>query len=137
MLGIPFGPLKFAMPVLLLLTLGCGTGRELQSVAVTPAVADGQNFPNGVAFSATGTFSKPPSPQQLTSKDVTWCVGGSDGTCAGNIAVRATVDANGVAKCVPGAVGAATILAGKSTPSMIPDEGAHMTVFGTAQLTCP
>jgi hypothetical protein len=58
----------------------------LQSVTLSPASANAQDFANGqVPFAATGTFSKPPSPQPLTSNDVSWCVGVSDGVCAGNI----------------------------------------------------
>jgi hypothetical protein len=118
--------------------LGCGNDRRLQSVALTPAVADAKNFPNGqVQITATGTFSKPPSPVKLTSADISWCVGTSMGSCAGNIATGASVDQNGLAQCVSGFTGTATILAGKATPSMIPDIGSQMTVFGTAQLSCP
>jgi hypothetical protein len=129
----------FAWALLLLLTLGgCGSNRQLQGVAVTPAVADAQNFPNGqVPLTATGTFSKPPSPEKLTSADITWCVGTSMGVCAGNIATGATVDQNGLAQCTLNFAGTATILAGKATPPMNPDGGSQMTVFGAAQLTCP
>ena len=135
-------PGSFPTGSLLLLAVlangACGSGRQLQSVALSPASADAQNFPNGqVPFAATGTFSKPPSPVQLTSKDVTWCVGSSNGACAGNIATGATVDQNGVAQCVSGFTGTATILAGTGKASMNPDEGAQLTVFGAAQLTCP
>ena len=127
---------------LLLTTLACGDARTLQSVNVMPAVANAQNFPNGqVSFTATGTFSKPPSPQQLTSQDVTWCVGVTPGACAGNIAVLATVNPNGVASCLtPPSSGPPrtwVVMAGKAMPSMMPDEGSQMTVYGSAQLTCP
>jgi hypothetical protein len=124
---------------LLLIALGCGSSRTLQSVSVMPAVANGQNGP--VAFTATGTFSKPPSPQKLTSQDVTWCVGVAAGACPGNIAVGATVDQNGVASClanVPSSLPKTwTVMAGKAKSSMNPDGGAQMTIFGSAQLTCP
>ena len=128
--------------VLSLITLGCGNARTLQSVSVMPAVANAQNFPNGqVSFTATGTFSKPPSPQKLTSQDVTWCVGTSSGTCPGNINVGATVDQNGVASCLavlPGSLPKTwLVMAGKAMPSMNPDGGSQMTVYGSAQLTCP
>jgi hypothetical protein len=121
-----------------LLSFGCGSGRQLKSVTLSPGTADAHSFANGqVPFSATGKFSKPPSPQPLTGKDVTWCVGSSSGVCAGNINPGATVDQNGLAQCVPGFSGTATILAGKATLAMNPDRGAPMSIFGAAQLTCP
>jgi len=132
------GPACVMLSVVTLLSLGCGSSRQLQSVTLSPTSADAQDFANGeVSFSATGMFSKPPSPQPLTSKDVTWCVGSSAGFCAGNISPGATVDPNGVAKCAPNFSGVATILAGEATPVMSPDTGPKMTVFGTAQLKCP
>ncbi len=132
----------FAGPLLLLVAVvnsGCGSSRHLQSVTLTPPTADAQNFANGqVPFAATGTFTKPPSPVNLTSKDVLWCVGSSDGGCVGNANPGATVDQTGVAHCNPGFTGTATVLAG--TPSMVmvnPDSGPLLKVFGSAQLTCP
>jgi hypothetical protein len=118
---------------------GCGGSRHLQSVSLSPAVADAQSFPNGQAvFTATGTFSKPPSPETLTSKDVLWCVGGSDGTCVGNAIPGATVDQNGLAQCNAAFTGTVIVLAGKTSSTMgIPDSGAKLDVFGSAQLTCP
>jgi hypothetical protein len=125
--------------LLTLLLIGCGSSRTLQSVSVMPAVANAQNGP--VSFTATGTFSKPPSPQKLTSQDVTWCVGLAAGACPGNIAVGATVDQNGVASCVANAPSSLPktwiVMAGKAKSSMMPDEGSQMTIFGSAQLTCP
>jgi len=124
--------------VMSLLSFGCGSGRQLESVTLSPATADAQNFANGqVPFSAAGKFSKPPSPQPLTGNDVTWCVGSSSGDCAGNINPGATIDPNGLAQCVPGFSGTATILAGKAMPVMTPDVGSRMSIFGAAQLTCP
>jgi hypothetical protein len=122
-----------------LLSSGCGNSRQLKSVAINPAAADAKSFANGqVPFAATGTFSKPPSPSQLTSKDVQWCAGTSNGACVGNINPGISVDQNGVAQCNIGFVGTATVLAGTaaSTP-MNPDGGSQLKVFGSAQLTCP
>ncbi len=131
----------FAWVLLLLLTLGafgCGSNRQLQSVAVTPASADAKNFPNGqVPLTATGTFNKPPSPVKLTSSDIAWCVGTSAGMCNGNIAGGATVDQNGLAQCRLNFAGTVTILAGKGSPPMNPDGGSQLKVFGATQLTCP
>jgi hypothetical protein len=117
----------FVLLLLLLAVLptpGCGDGRQLQSVSLTPAVADIQNYSTGVVpFAATG-------------QDVVWCVGSSAGACAGNIAVGASVDQMGNARCLPGFVGTANILAGKPMPVMIPDQGAQLKIFGAAQLVC-
>jgi hypothetical protein len=133
---------SFALgPLLLLAALAfsaCGSSRHLQSVSLSPAAADAQSFPNGqVPFKAAGTFSKPPSPVQLTGQDVTWCVGASGGGCAGNINPGATVDQNGLAQCNSGFAGTVTILAGQGTTMVMPDVGAQLKIFGTAQLTCP
>lgn len=131
--------LFLVLPVVSLGTAGCGSSRQLQSVTLSPASADAQNFPNGqVSFTATGTFSKKPSPLQLTGKDVTWCAGSSSGMCVGNINPGITVDQNGLAQCVPGFTGTVTILAGtKSFSMMNTDGGSQLKIFGTAQLTCP
>jgi hypothetical protein len=62
------------LPRIALGIVGCASSRQLQSVTLSPVSADAQNFPNGqVSFTATGSFSKAPSPVQLTSKDVMWC----------------------------------------------------------------
>jgi len=138
MINLSLRPLFPVVLSLSLIALGCGSSRDLQAVTVSPATADAHNFPNGqVSFAATGTFTKPPSPQPLTSKDISWCVGTANGSCAGNIATGAIVDANGVASCGLNFSGTATILAGKAKPAMMPDQGSQMTVFGAAQLTCP
>lgn len=118
---------------------GCGSSRQLQSVTLTPASADAQSFSGGqVRFAASGTFSKPPSPVQLTGKDVQWCVGTSTGACVGNIDPGASVDQNGLAQCNAGFVGTANILAGNvASMPMNPDGGAQLKTFGAAKLTCP
>ncbi|HET9407177.1 MAG TPA: hypothetical protein VFO39_08050 [Candidatus Sulfotelmatobacter sp.] len=132
-----------AFPLLLivgLFTLACGSSRTLKSVTVSPATAT-QNSANGVQFSATGVFSKPPSPQVLTNKDIAWCIaapGAGVTECAGNVLnTGATVDQNGLAQCVAGFSGNVTILAGKLASTMPTDGPRQMSVFGSAQLTCP
>jgi len=123
----------------------CGNSHQLKSVSVTPATADAKDFANGqVQFTAAGTFSNPPSPVTLTSQQVTWCYGGlatagtpMAGRCAGNIAQFATVDQNGMAHCAPSFQGTVYILAGTESVSMMPDGGAQLKVYGSAQLTCP
>jgi hypothetical protein len=133
------GPATLSVLLAAILTSGCGSSRQLQSVSLSPATTDAQNYSNGqVPFTATGTFSKPPSPSPLTSKDVLWCVGLSAGQCAGNINPGATVDQNGVAQCVPAFVGTTYIMAGTAgTPTMNPDGSQPLKIFGTAQVTCP
>ena len=132
--------------LILLIASGCGGGsRQLQSVSLSPASADAESFPNGkVPFVATGTFSKPPSPVQLTSNDVLWCVGEltnvanpTAGVCAGNIAPFATVDQNGTAQCGPTSQGTVYVLAGTPSSPAMGDQGQPLKIFGSAQLTCP
>jgi len=122
-----------------LATPSCGDGRQLQSVTLVPAVADAKDYPNGqIPMTATGAYSKPPSPVLLTSNDIVWCVGTSDGTCNGNIASFVIVDVNGIAQCSGGQAGTATILAGKpSSTAVKPDGPSQLKVFGAARLTCP
>ena len=101
------------LPLITFGIVGCASSRQLQSVTLSPASADAQNFPNGqVSFTATGAFTKAPSPVQLTSKDVMWCAGSSGGMCVGNINPGVTVDQNGLAQCLPGFAGTATISRG-------------------------
>jgi len=118
---------------------GCGSsGRKLESIAVSPATADAQDFPSGeVQFTATGTYSSSPSTAPLDSTQVTWCVGSSDGTCAGLVNPGAAVDANGLAHCNSGFTGTVTILAGVPGQAGNPDAGVPLAPFGAAQLTCP
>jgi hypothetical protein len=123
---------------MLFAALGCGSGRQLQSVALTPTTADAQNFANGhVQFTATGTFSQKPSPVLLTSRDVGWCVGSDSGTCPGNIASGAIVDQNGLAQCAPNFTGTVTVLAGSGPAVTMPDGPSQLKIFGKAKLTCP
>ena len=115
--------------------LGCGNS-NLTSVSLSPTVADAQNFPGGqVQFTATGTYSG--SSKVVPLKNITWCIGSATGACNGNIAAAASVDGNGLAQCLPGATGTVTVLAGSGGPPSMPDMGHQLSVFGTAQLTCP
>ena len=135
-------PLPLSFCILLLAGLGvvgCGSGRQLQSVTLSPASADAKNFPNGqVPFTATGTYSQAPSPAPLSSPDVIWCSGSATGQCVGNVNPGAFVDHNGLAQCVSNFAGTVTILAGTPSSGMgIPDTGMQLKIFGSAQLTCP
>ena len=137
--------LAFSLLLAAAFALACGSSHKLQSVTVTPTTADAKDFPSGkVPFTAIGTFSSSPSPTPLSSGQIQWCYGGANdvanpvaGLCAGNIAQFASVDQNGVAQCTPQAQGTFYILAGVSAGKMNPDAGDELTIFGSAQLTCP
>jgi hypothetical protein len=123
-----------AIVVFTLQTTACGTSpsnRVLSSITVTPATADAQNFTNGqVQFTATGAFSKPPSPAPVPFVAP---YSGSWETSDPNIA---TISQSGVAQCVGGASGTVKVIAVASANSA---KGPAMSiaVSGTAQLTCP
>lgn len=109
------------------LAVGCGSSnRVIQSVSVTPATADAQNFPNGqVQFTASGIYSAPPSPVVLSQAG--WSLSESG---------IATLDQTGLAQCVPGVTGVVTVKAGTSGPC----SGTGCTaaqIVGAAQLSCP
>jgi len=83
-----------------------------------------------------GTYGGSSKVVPLTN--ITWCVGSSTGGCNGNIAAAAFVSGSGLAQCVQGSAGTVTIIAGTGGhPPPMPDEGAQLKVYGTAQLTCP
>jgi len=104
-------------------------------VTISPKAADAKTFPNGrVPFAATGTFSKAPSPAPLTSQDTGWCIGSTSGICDPAEPTYPSVDQNGVAQCGP-FVGTATVLAGTGASGV--SDAAVLTIFGSAQLTCP
>jgi len=125
-----------ALLFLALAALSCGSSRQLQSVSIQPAQATANG--SSVQFAAMGSFSKPPSPQTLTSKDITWCASLAKGSCPGNANPGAIMDQNGSAQCVQGFTGTTYVMAGKLGPaSMIPDGGAPFKVYGSATLTCP
>ena len=109
--------------VLQLWMASCGNDRrELISISVSPATANGADFPlGGVQFTATGTFNKPPI--TVTPLSATWSI-----TPVG----VATIETNdGFAQCA--STGTATITAAVSVSSGI----AQTAVFGSATLTCP
>ena len=136
---------RFAGALLLLSMAGlsCGGGRHLESVTLLPSVATAQN--GQFQFTATGTFSEPPSPASLTSNDVTWCTGpvasspsANPNSCIGFIIPFATVDQNGLATCNSHSPGTGYIVAGaQPIASKMPDEGSQFKVSGYATLTCP
>src|ERR1019366_3164910 len=92
--------------------LACGSGSyKIQSVSVSPASADAQNYPNGqVPFVATGYYNS--APMTVTPLQANW--GAASGSVPANGAV--TVDSNGVAQCNAGASGTYTIGAWVNLP---------------------
>lgn len=125
------------LPLVVTVTTGCGSNRPIQNVTLSPASADAKNYPNGlVPFTATGSLNGMP-PQTLTSPQILWCTGTSNGMCAGNIVQGAAIDQSGLAECNAKFSGTVTILAGTATPPMNPDVGQQLKVFGAAKLTCP
>jgi hypothetical protein len=107
-----------------------GNNRSLQSVSVSPATASSQ-----AQFTATGIYNTMPTSVDITGS-TTWCVGSSDGVCAGNIPIRVSVTA-GLAQCLSGFAGTVTVLAGQSGPPPGADLGSQLKPFGAAQLSCP
>jgi hypothetical protein len=120
--------------------MGCGTSdpstsnanRVLQSITVSPATADAQNFPDGqVQFTATGTFSRPPSPAPVPF------VSPYSGGWTVSDPVIATINQSGMAQCTFHASGEATVTAMASANSC-PNRGCmSIAVLGTAKLICP
>jgi hypothetical protein len=123
-------------------TLACGSNSSqhvLESVTVSPASADAQNYPNGqVPFTATGAYNT--SPTNVTLQNATWGV--ALATASTN---QVSITSSGMAQCAPGAVGIFSVGAwdvmhnnGATCTVVGPyGEPACNAVLGTAQLTCP
>jgi hypothetical protein len=127
----PFSSLPGVLVLVFLVGLpGCSDSRSLQSVTISPAVAN-----SSAQFSAMGSFNKSPTSADITAT-TTWCIGSSDGVCAGNINTGATVN-SGTAQCGIGFTGSVTVLAGQSGSMANPDSGVQLKPFGAAQLNCP
>ena len=119
--------------------LDCGSpsAHDLQSVTISPATADAQNFPGGqVQFTATGIYSTQPSP--VTPFSATW------GSCYQSTPTNAvSVTSSGLAQCVPGAPGTYTVWAYGPDPAKVNCTainacgGGCGRITGTASLTCP
>lgn len=134
---------SFALSTCLLVVLvviaayavGCSamnSNRVLQSIAVTPSNANAQNSAMGqVQFTATGTFSKPPSPALVPFVDP---YSGSWAISDLNIA---TINQSGLAQCMPGRSGTVTVTAIASSNSATGMGQMSTAVQGTAKLTCP
>jgi len=138
------------------ITLACGGGdprqsdsRPLQSITLSPASADAQDYPDGkVPFVATGHYSSPPT--TVTPLPANWAaesvqiVNGIETVGPANGAV--SVDANGVAQCAAGSSGMYLVVAWDIQDPTLQVSCACLTFFGepccnscqgTAQLTCP
>jgi hypothetical protein len=127
--------LFFLLAVISIATIGCGSmnstsNRVLQSMTLSPANADAQSTQGKVQFTATGTFSKAPSPATVPF------VSPYTGTWATSDTNIATITQAGLAQCVSGAAGTVTITAITSTNSA---SGPKMStaVSSSAKLTCP
>jgi hypothetical protein len=125
-----------ALMVVSFVALSCGTSSEgagqLQSITLTPAMADAQDYPDGeVPFVATGTYANPPN--KVTPLTALW------GVCQKGLPTTfASVSTTGVASCASGSVGAYQVFAFKQTNCNVVNLcGGGCTVVGTAQLTCP
>lgn len=134
-------PFFFSLLILAaFVVLACGsnpTNRAAQSLAITPATADAQDYPNGqVPFTAIGYYNSPPSP--VTGVPATWGACYQNGTTTG-----VSVSTSGLAKCASGSSGTYTVWAyvmssDQACPLWVDacgGGGCHVT--GTAQLTCP
>jgi hypothetical protein len=120
------------------LALSCGTAAmnagngQLQSIALSPATADAQSYPDGkVPFVASGTYVNPA--RTVTPQPAIW------GACQKNLPTSdITVSSTGVATCVGGAAGAYEVFAYQTTRcDLISSCGGGCTIEGTAQLSCP
>jgi hypothetical protein len=114
---------------------GCGmnsmTNRVLQSINVSPAIGNAARSSDGkVQFKASGTFSKPPSPDA-----VTFVAPYSGSWAVSNLRV-ATISQSGLAQCVAGASGTVNVIALASANSA-PPGAMSIAVRGTAKLICP
>lgn len=122
------------------ITLACGSSspHTLQSLSITPASANAQDYASGqVPFTAAGNYTTQPSP--VAPMSATWGACTTDGS--GTDAV--TVSSSGVAQCASGSVGTYQVWAydmsstGATCNVINACGGGCGRVTGTAQLTCP
>lgn len=138
---------RCTLPMLVLILTGtlaalsCGAGQsQLQSMSLSPAVADAKDYPDGkVQFTATGYYISPT--HTVTPQSANWIA------CQGNLPTTAVSVTNaGVAQCGSGASGTYSIKAWNplgpgvySCPAQTNQTacGGACDIQGTAQLTCP
>jgi hypothetical protein len=126
------------------MTLACGSSstpfRTLQSVTISPATADAQDYPDGqVPFAATGFYNL--SPTKVVPLTATW------GACMQQTPTTAvSVSASGAAQCATGASGTYTVWAFDTVPPAPGTASCNVVnacgggcerVTGTAELICP
>jgi hypothetical protein len=137
---------RCTLPVLVLILTGalaassCGGGQSrLQSMSLSPAVADAKDYPGGkVQFTATGYYINPT--HTVTPQSANWIA------CQSNLPTHAISVTNvGTAQCATGANGSYSIKAWNPLgPGMYscPNQTNQTACGGcnieaTAQLTCP
>ena len=139
--------------LLSLTVVACSSGmmtmmntRQMQSITVTPASANAQNFPgSAVQFTATAHFNMDP---MTATPQVLWTVGSPfpmmpmsfrSSSMMSPMASGVTISANGMAQC-NGFVGTVTIQAtAPMDPNISVSQMSSMrgNVTGMAQLMCP
>jgi hypothetical protein len=122
--------------------LACGNssdpniGRVLLEISVSPATADASQFSNGqVVFTATGTFSLPPSPAPLTFTAPyagSFSVANPTNPPATIASVVATGNSTATVQCASGVSGTVPVVASSAA-----NNGTQIVITGIAQLTCP
>ena len=134
-------PFVVALVVAASIALACGSRADpaqVQSVTLSPSVADARDYPNGqVQFTATAYYSNDPK-QGVPLTTSGW------GSCYQNLPTPdVIVSRTGVAQCASGAVGTYTVWANAprnvngANCLAITACGGGCFVAGTAQLTCP
>ncbi|MFZ0309974.1 MAG: hypothetical protein WAL89_17500 [Candidatus Sulfotelmatobacter sp.] len=125
------------------IALACGSSRKLQSITVSAASADAQDYPSGeVPFVATGHYNA--APMSVTPLPAGWGAA-STNQVIGPPTDSVSVNANGVAQCNAGASGTYSVAAWVNVPYSGPPifcpaslyGDSCSSVVGTAQLTCP
>ena len=129
------------------IALACGS-RQIQSITLSPASADAQDYPDGkVAFVATGYYNSPPT--VVTPLQANW--GAAAERLVNGVEIftpqdgAVTVDTNGVAQCAAGATGTfavgawidLVVFGNPPCASFAFGPASCRTVLGTANLTCP
>jgi hypothetical protein len=111
-------------------------GRVLFSISVTPATADAKDFPNGqVIFTASGSFSLPPSPAPLTFMPPyagQFIVANPTNPPATIATVVTTGNSTVTVQCAAGVSGTVPVTASASA-----NNGTDTVITGSAELTCP
>ena len=115
--------------------LSCGANQgqgQLRSIAISPATADAQNYPDGqVPFVATGVYIDPSrtvTPQPIAA----WAACQQDAPTT-----DVSITTKGVAQCASGATGTYLITASAPGTCTCLAPCPSGDAVGTAQLTCP